>query len=287
MKKLLLSIIATFACMAMLAQNPVDRFLELYNQVTTAVHLEDEATSSEKASLDTMLDRLVDSFLSHYDDYKGYLLKPADRAKLENYFDIFQNFSSASLNASKFQELKDAIYNSARLGDIYKCLFRDTIEKREQGKFSSMQTYSFKDLSFTFPKNYTINESDTEFGVHLYIQDDDILSNSIFMDIDVMNSTSLSNASTQAKTDYLMEACQDYFVRYINDSYQVNSKSDFTPYPDDDLVIITLSGIAYGNPFTGEFISIFYQNYHITAFVTGSDSANEEKVFDYFLSFMD
>lgn len=271
----------------MLAQNPVDKFLELYNQMTTTVHLEDEATTSEKAALDTIFDRLVEDFLSHYDTYKSYLLKPTDRAKLENYFDIFQNFPSASLKDSRYQELKSAIYSSAKLGDIYMCLFPDTISKRDQNSYSSMKSYNFRTLTFNFPKSYTIDETETEHGVHLYIQDEDVLSNSIFMDIDLMNEESLKNASTQAKEDYLMEACQQYFVRYIDDDYTISSKSDFTPYPESDLVIITLEGTAYGYPFTGEFVSIFYERYHVTAFITGVDDANEEKVFDYFLSFMD
>ena len=287
MKKFFLSIVAAFACISIWAQNPVDRFLELYNQVTTLVNLDDYISSSEKPSIDAVLDKVVDDFLAHYDNYKSYLLKPADRAKLENYFDIFQNFPSSALKSSLIQNLKTSIYESARLGDIYYCLFPDAISKRNQGSYSSMQTYSFKTLTFRFPTNYDISESDTEFGVHLYIQDKEYLSNSIFMDIDVMKESSLRSASTQAKVDYLMEACQQYFVRYIDDDYVITTKSDFTPYPDDDFVIITLSGKAYGNSFTGEFISLFHENYHITAFITGVDDANEEKVFDYFLSFMD
>ena len=287
MKKFLLSIVAAFAALAMFAQNPVDRFLELYNQATTVTHLMDNATSAEKEGLSSVMNTITGDFLTHYDNYKSYLLKPADRAKLENYFDIFQNFNTSSLNNTLFQELKNTIYNSPKLGDIYKCLFPTLISNWENGGVS-MQTYSFMDLTFRFPKTYKIQESDTEHGVHVYIQDDETgkLSNSIFMDIDLMDVDELRNASTRTKMDYLMEACQQYFVRYINDSYTVTTKSDFTQYPDDDFVMLTLSGTAYSYPFNGTFISLFFDRYCVTAFITGCNDAEEDQVFDYFLSFM-
>ena len=268
-------------------KGPVEQFISLFNRFFVLNYLStdldaNEQNQSKLAALDELEESTVTEIVDLFDTYGKHVFTASEKVQLANFIDVLYTMSEGDNDTKTLARIKNQIYSMETMNDLY-----DAILAGDDTPRATMLTYSYKDVTLSYPDYYELDTSDTRYGVHIYLQHSDIVPNSVYMEIEKIDVDYFANLSKNKLEKFLRDECQKYYDNYIDSDYKISWKSDMTFYEDTSMAIIAVKGIQYGHEFTGEFLSLIHGDYQFTAFITGSDDENEKEARNIFLSAID
>lgn len=140
------------------------------------------------------------------------------------------------------------------------------------------KTFKWENLKFTYPSNWDVSSNDNDYGTLLYFQDNDNLSNSINIDITAMNMEKVNEMSPEEFTDFFKEQVENFYESWIeeDDDYEISFKADTKA--TDTQALMTVSGKAYGEKFTGSIQAYISDEYLFVAFISAVDDSHYDTV---------
>ena len=294
MKKFIISVMAAVALALATApanagnmmpspqQGPVEQFISLFNRFFVLNYISSDLDySKDKAKVSALEDlegELASEIVDLFDNYGRHTFTSSEKLQLANFIDVLYSMAEGDSDTKGLARIKNQIYSMNTMNDLYAAIIND------DDPAPSMLTYNYKDITITYPATYELSTDDTTYGVHIYLQHEDIVPNSLFMEIEKIDADDFSSLSSGALEKFLCEECQSYYDRYIDSDYKISWKSDMSYYSDTHMAIIAMKGVQYGHEFTGEILSIISGNYQFTAFITGIDDISEKETRKIFLS---
>lgn len=268
-------------------KGPVEQFISLFNRFFVLNYLStdlepNDQNQSKLAALDQLEDDAVGEIVDLFEAYGKHVFTASEKVQLANFIDVLYTMAEGETDTKSLARIKNQIYSMDTMNDLY-----DAILAGDEAPVSPMLTYTYKDVTVRYPKTYELSTSDTQYGVHIYLQHEDIVPNSVYMEIEKIDADDFASLSRSKLENFLRNECQKYYDNYIDSDYKISWKSDMTFYDDTKMAIIAVKGIQYGHEFTGEVLSIIHGDYQFTAFITGSDDENEKEARDIFLSAID
>lgn len=265
-------------------KSAVEQFIALFNRFFVLNYLSSDLDSGKDASkisaLDELMDQTAGEIVDLFDAYGTHVLSASEKLQIANFIDVLYTMSEGETDSKSLARIKNEVYNLQTLNDLYDAILND----QAVAPAPSMLTYTYKDVTIKYPATYEISTDDTTYGVHIYLQHEDIVPNSVFMEIEKIDKDHFAGLSASAVEKFLREECQNYYDRYIDNDYKINWKTDISYYDDTRMAIIALSGVQYGHEFTGEILTLLNGDYQFTAFITGIDDASEQETRQIFLS---
>ncbi|MBO7071438.1 MAG: hypothetical protein J6W09_09130 [Bacteroidales bacterium] len=265
-------------------KGPVEQFISLFNRffVLNYMLTDLDATAENQTKIeavDQLADETVATIVDLFDTYGKYVLTASEKVQIANFIDVLYTMSEGETDARSLARIKNQIYSMETMSDLYDAIIADETEPA-----TPMLTYTYKDITLNYPKTYKISTEDTTYGIHIYLQHDEIVPNSVFMEIEKIDAEDFASLPKNKLEKFLRDECQKYYDRYINSDYKISWKSTMSFYDDTNMAIIAVKGTQYGYDFTGEFLTLIHGNYQFTAFITGSDDENEKEARNIFLS---
>ena len=268
-------------------QGPVEQFISLFNRFFVLNYISEDLDYTKDKDKATVLEDLEGDLATQivdlFDTYGRHTLTATEKVQLANFIDVLYSMSEGDNDSKTLARIKNQIYSLDTMNDLYAAILSDD----DTSASPTMLTYSYKDITVKYPAYYELSTDDTTYGVHLYLQHEDIIPNSVFMEIEKIDAEDFASLSKSALEKFLREECQNYYDRYIDSDYKISWKSDMSFYDDTNMAIIALKGIQYGYEFTGEILTLISGNYQFTAFITGSDDINEKEARKIFLSVLE
>ncbi|MBO4434354.1 MAG: hypothetical protein J5769_02745 [Bacteroidales bacterium] len=257
---------------------PVDQFISYFCRIFTLESISkelDPATDGAKIdALSAIEESIGADLMTFMAGSEGYYLRESDREQLERFMDVIISLVGDDYSRDIIA-VKEKLYKLATLKDVFDA-FIDGADGANQ--------YSYGNVSFNYPSHFELKDSDTEFGVHLYLQNKNSLPASLYMEIERINVNEFSKLTDAEIGDFLKDECQAYYDKYIDNNYKVTYKTNIDYHSNTNMAVMALQGVQYGHDFTGEFISILYDTYQITAFITGGNDEEEEEARKIFLT---
>jgi len=161
---------------------------------------------------------------------------------------------------------------------LFLVLFAAALMLLAAGCGEKTKTYTYENLQFTYPASWEMDASEDEYGVVANFQDDKEQSNSLVLQIMPLDMDAVNAATPEELKDFLQENVEDIFRIWVteDDGYVLSFQSELKA--TDTQAMLTCSGTAYDEPFTGTFISYMQDEYCFTAFISAKSDSEYEKV---------
>lgn len=268
-------------------KGPVEQFISLFNRFFVLNYLSTDLepnnqNQSKLAALDQLEEDTVGEIVDLFDKYGKHVFTASEKVQLANFIDVLFTMSEGDSDTKSLARIKNQIYSMDTMNELYEAIINE-----EDTPTTPMLSYTYKDVTVRYPNYYELDTSDTQYGVHIYLQHNDIIPNSVFMEIEKIDAEDFAALPKNKLEKFLRDECQKYYDNYIDSDYNITWKSTMSYYDDTKMAIIAVKGIQYGYEFTGEFLSLIHGDYQFTAFITGSDDENEREARDIFLSAVD
>ena len=268
-------------------KGPVEQFISLFNRFFVlnvgADGVEEVAVGNRRYTcIRVEQKKRSPEIVDLFEAYGKHVFTASEKVQLANFIDVLYTMAEGETDTKSLARIKNQIYSMDTMNDLY-----DAILAGDEAPVSPMLTYTYKDVTVRYPKTYELSTSDTQYGVHIYLQHEDIVPNSVYMEIETIDAANFAALPKNKFEKFLRDECQKYYDNYIDSDYKITWKSNMSFYEDTGMAIIAVKGKQYGYDFTGEVLSIIHGDYQFTAFITGSNDENEKEARDIFLSAID
>lgn len=138
-------------------------------------------------------------------------------------------------------------------------------------------TYDFNGVQITYPASWKVDDLDS----FVYIQDQKVLSNSADIQVYEFDANQLAQMPSEDLAESLQNMVYNMYTSSTeSDDYVITYESDIDG--TDTQALMSFSGTAYGDAFSGGILAWYDENYAIVAFFSGKDDKELLKIMDIF-----
>lgn len=138
-------------------------------------------------------------------------------------------------------------------------------------------TYTFHGAQITYPASWKLQDME---DIFLYIQDQDVLSNSVNVSVIEMEEQALAASSSEDLAEFLKSIVYSEYEDSVNDDFEITFETEIQG--TDTQAMMSLSGTAYDEPFVGTISAWIDESTVFCTFVSAKDDKEMAKIVEIF-----